>query len=609
MIQKLREMAPGLMIVIIVAFVGGTIFLDWGMNVTGQGRATSAGKINGKDVSFEHFNRLVDMERMRQQEMGRDIPPQQSRMIPAQVWNREVNRVLLDKVVKDMRLESSPEAVFEYLRRNPAVLGLDTASVFMTNGVFDTTKYAQWLNEPRTWALPLMRDVEYQIKYQELPAQKLDALLKAGVFVSPAEVAYEFRQRNDKATFEYFKVADRNFRSDDTSAITDKMISDFYAANQRLFHRDEQADLYFVKIPKIATKADVDFNRAALGAMKRKIEVGELTFEEAAFESDDEGTAQNGGDLGWFGRGMMVAEFEATAFSIDTGVISDPVKTMFGHHIIKVYDQERDTAGTIVRVRARHILIKDNPTNETLDMLSAKADDLRRAIVSNGFEAAASGDPTIIFDSTGLFRRVDNVPKIGYIYGVNSFAFSNRKPGEVSDVIDDQNAFYIFGVKQKTKRGLQSLAVVRPYIVNALKDTLASQGAKSYAQSILERVKGGATVDDIKDGSVNVAAGLAEDVAAGGYVPQLGGPLRAANVALKLSEGQVSNIIRESDGFSIVRVTRKNEPVAYDPENQQARQAAEMAKMQGQQSAYVEWFRSLHSGAKIVNNVERIYLD
>ena len=610
MIQKMREIAPMIMIVIIVAFVGGTLFLDWGMNIMGQGRATSAGKIDGKEVPLEYFGKLVDMERYRLQEGARDIPPQQLRMVPQQVWNQEVNRALLDKAIKSMRLESTVLEVFEYLKRNP-LPGLDTAFVFQTDGRFDTTKYVQWLNTPQTYSMyPWMVEVEGQVNRQILPAQKLEALLKAGVFVSPAEAAYEYRQRNDKATFEYFKVQSAGFRPSDTAAVTDKMVSDYYAAHQSAFSQAEQADLYFVRISKTATESDIELNKRNLEDIKKRIESGESAFEsEAEFESDDEGSSRNGGDLGWFGRGAMVPEFEAAAFALDTGVISDPVKTMFGYHIIKVDERgEPDSSGNVTQVKARHILIKNNPSNETLDALSAKADELKKLIVEKGFAEAAKSDPSVIFDSTGLFRRGDQPPKVGYVSGANTFAFT-RKQGEVSDPLDGAEAFFILGIREKTKKGVQPLAAVRGRVVEALKDTLASAGAKAYAQEILEKVKGGAALAEVQAGGRDLVAGLAEDVAAGGYVPQLGYASKAAAVALSLPEGKVSGIIDDRGGFSVVRVVKRGEQAAYDPAQPQARQAADMARAQGRQMAYGEWSRNLQGRAKIVSNVDRFYLD
>jgi len=608
MIKKLREMAPMIMIVIIVAFVGGTIFLDWGMNIMGQGRATAAGKINGKTVPLEGFDRLVNLERYRLQEQSPDASPQQYRMVPRQVWNQEVSRALLGDVMKKMRLKSTVQEVFEYLRRNP-IPGLDTASVFMTDGRFDTTKYVQWLNTPQTYSMyPFMVEIEDQVSKQILPGQKIDALLKAGVFVSPAEAAYEQAQRSNKATFEFFKVESRNFRGGDSLQIADNAISDYYAANQNLFRQDEQADLYFIKLAKKATENDIALNRQALEDVKKRIEAGDAEFDaEAEVESDDEGTSKNGGDLGWFGRGAMVPEFEAMAFSLDTGVISEPVRTQYGYHIIKVEERELDSTGAVSRVKARHILIKDNPSNETLDALSAKADEIRKSLGGKGFAERVIGDPSLVLDSTGLFNRGDALPKIGYLSGANTFAFS-RKVGEISDPIDNPDAIYILSVKQRMKKGVQPLSAVREQIIETLKDTLAMKEAKVYAQKILEKLKGGATLAEIQAEDENLAAGLVENQATMAYLPQLGYASRAAAVAHSLPEGAISGVIEERGGYSVVRVIKASEPDA-EPDASQAAQVVEMTRMQGRQMAYGEWFRNLQGRARIVDNIDKFYSD
>ncbi len=610
MIRKMREMAPMIMIVIIVAFVGGTLFLDWGMNIMGTGPKTSVGKIDGKDIPIQYFEKLVNMERIRLREGGRDVPPAQDRQIPTQVWNQEVNRVLLDKAVKSMRLETTDHEVFEYLKRNP-LPGLDTAFVFMTNGSFDTTKYVSWLNTPQTYTMyPWMTEVERQVSEQVMPGQKLDALLKAGVFVSKAEAAYEFAQRNDKASFEYYKVQSADHRND-SAAVTDKMISDYYASHQNNFRHDEQADLYFVKIPKTATEADLELNRRKLLDIKNKIMSGESAFEdEAEYESDDEGSAQNGGELGWFGKGAMVPEFEAAAFALTPGEISDPVKTVFGYHIIKLEEKsEPDSATGEIRVKARHILIKDKPSDETLGVLSDKADQVKMAMTNKGAVAGAAEVPGVTLDSTGLFKRGDMPPKIGYLSGAGVFAFS-RKVGEISDVLDNTDALYVLGLKEKAKKGLQPLSAVRDRIVEALKDTLAMREAKSYAATVLEKVKGGASLQDIQSGDAKIIAGKVEDQTPAGYIPVLGAGTKTAAAAFGLPEGAVSGLIEDKSGYSFVKIIKKNEPAAFDPkENPQARQAADMMRMQGRQSAYGEWFRELYGSAKVVSNLEKFYLD
>jgi parvulin-like peptidyl-prolyl isomerase len=81
---------------------------------------------------------------------------------------------------------------------------------------------------------------------------------------------------------------------------------------------------------------------ALANELRARIQAGEDFAALAAEYSDDFGSAQTGGDLGWFGRGMMVAPFEEAAFSLPVGEVSEPVQTDFGYHLIQVV--ERDDA-------------------------------------------------------------------------------------------------------------------------------------------------------------------------------------------------------------------------------------------------------------------------
>lgn len=72
--------------------------------------------------------------------------------------------------------------------------------------------------------------------------------------------------------------------------------------------------------------------------IKEEIEKGEKDFELAAAEYSLCPSGARGGDLGFFGRGAMVKPFEDAAFSLEKGVVSEPVKTQFGYHLILVTD-------------------------------------------------------------------------------------------------------------------------------------------------------------------------------------------------------------------------------------------------------------------------------
>lgn len=74
--------------------------------------------------------------------------------------------------------------------------------------------------------------------------------------------------------------------------------------------------------------------------IKTQIEDKKITFEDAAKKYSKCPSKANGGDLGYFGRGMMVKEFEDAAFDAPAGSVTDPVKTQFGWHLIKVIDKK-----------------------------------------------------------------------------------------------------------------------------------------------------------------------------------------------------------------------------------------------------------------------------
>ena len=95
--------------------------------------------------------------------------------------------------------------------------------------------------------------------------------------------------------------------------------------------------------PDDATEAERDSVFALAEEVRERAAGGEDFATLAREYSEDQGTAQRGGDLGWFERGTMVAPFEEAAFSMEPGEVSGVVETPFGLHIIKVYDRETES--------------------------------------------------------------------------------------------------------------------------------------------------------------------------------------------------------------------------------------------------------------------------
>ena len=74
--------------------------------------------------------------------------------------------------------------------------------------------------------------------------------------------------------------------------------------------------------------------------LRKKIVAGEMKFEDAAAQYSECPSGARGGDLGYFGRGMMVKEFEVPSFNEPVGTVTEPIQTQFGWHLIYVIDKK-----------------------------------------------------------------------------------------------------------------------------------------------------------------------------------------------------------------------------------------------------------------------------
>ncbi len=134
--------------------------------------------------------------------------------------------------------------------------------------------------------------------------------------------------------------------------------------------------------------------------LKERIEAGEDFSEIAKKNSNDPGSAARGGDLGWMTRGKFVPAFEAVAYSLKKGEVSDVVETEFGYHIIKLIERRGNS------IHAKHILIKPNLTLSDLNATKEKLDSIRNLIISDSmsFEQAVkrySYDKTMSYNNNG----------------------------------------------------------------------------------------------------------------------------------------------------------------------------------------------------------------
>jgi len=140
---------------------------------------------------------------------------------------------------------------------------------------------------------------------------------------------------------------------------TDQELSVYLEEHREEYDTPEEvhARHILIRVPENASEAEIAHAKKQIEDIQKELENGADFAELAKKYSQDPGSAQNGGDLGWFRRGQMVQEFEDAAFSLEPGQVSDPVRTQFGFHVIKVEEKKPAQHPELAQIRDR--VLKD----------------------------------------------------------------------------------------------------------------------------------------------------------------------------------------------------------------------------------------------------------
>lgn len=207
----------------------------------------------------------------------------------------------------------------------------------------------------------LQQMIQEQVIYQEAKKKKLEA--------KPEEVDKQFKQlkesiSKDKEYEKFLKdnniddeflkaqlakdISIQNYKNnfDKNTKISEEEMKKYYEENKNNYI-DDEVKASHILISTVDSKTNKPVSEAKKKEAKKKAEEvlkkaksGEDFAKLAKEYSDDKGSAENGGDLGFFSKGEMVPEFEKAAFSMDKDEISDLVESQFGYHIIKVTDKK-----------------------------------------------------------------------------------------------------------------------------------------------------------------------------------------------------------------------------------------------------------------------------
>lgn len=348
MLDKIRENSRspltyaifGIIILVFIAYFGPGSAGCTGITGGATGTVAWAAKVDGEEISSrEYQNAYAQFFESYRRSMNGQMTEAMAEQLKLKetVVDRLVERRLLVALAKKHGLWVSDDELKKELRKIDAFHG--------PTGAFDFATYKSVV-ENQIGMTPDKFEDEIRI---DLVREKMLGQIRASAKASDDEVRSEWRRDNDRAGLTFLRFTVAQFRGD--AAPTDAEVAAFLATpagkvqveeeyKKKLFRykkpKKVKAQHILVKVAEDAPSADVDAARTKLAAAKKEIEVGKEFAAVAAEVSEDVGSKDKGGDLGFFGPGAMAKPFEEAAMALEAGKLSELVRTRFGWHLIKV---------------------------------------------------------------------------------------------------------------------------------------------------------------------------------------------------------------------------------------------------------------------------------
>ena len=466
--------------------VGGASIGD----IFGQQNGSHVGSLNGKPILYENFNRLVSDEIIRlQSQSGQDISDEDREYIRAVVWERIIQDLLIQDQIEKNNIVVSDEEVLYQLQNNPPAF-LRGSTAFQTAGQFDLEKYMNAILNPGEldW-----RPIEEFMRDVYLPNYKLQQLVINSASSSEQDIIDSYRSRFINYKIEILHITDKALDGNDffdsmmSGRPTNQELTELYDENIEDYKQSEMRYMKYVKWPIVSSSNDSLRTKLEAENLMYRINQGESFANIANMYTEDPSNSMNadslkGGKLGWFNKGQMVSEFDKAAFEAKSGDLVGPVLTNFGYHVIKVNDKKILEDGT-EQVDASHILLTVSPGKDTESNLSDTASIFSLDAKENGFIELADSLGMTIGDASGVQKESIFIQDIGVARDAVRFAF-NSNPGDISDVVSNDNYFLIFYLDSISKEETMDFEEVKEELKAEYLAKAKERNIKNIAQNI-----------------------------------------------------------------------------------------------------------------------------
>ena len=526
MLQDIRKNSQGTVAKLIVGLIV-VVFALFGVEsiVGGLSGEPEVATVNGKGITESKFARAVEGKRRQiLAQMGERADPDliDEGLLRSSVLEGMITEEILVQDAEEKGLFVADAAVDDYIR------GVEQ---FKIDGVFSNERMQMVLRNAGL-TLKAYRD---SLKSQFVLNQTRSGLI-ASAFVLGDErdevVALDRQQRS----FGVATVFKRDYL--DAVTVSDEEISVYYEKNKDSYQKPKSVDVSYIELNKSdlgksleVDEAEVqslyDTERAEFVGEEERvaahilIKIDENSTDEQALTkikeievriksgeefsvlakelSEDEGSSQNGGDLGRSGKGVYVSDFEDALFALNVGQISAPVKTEFGYHLIKLAGIEANEFPAFDEMRAG---LEERLRQEAIDQLYVEKSEMLADISYSSPDLAESSDELSLDIQQLAGVSLDTKNALFSNAKVRKVLFSDdlvvgQNNSELIEVGDGQSL--VFRVDAYNEASVLPLVAVKGLVRNTLKGIKSSGFAESVGQEFIARVVAGEEPKEISD--------------------------------------------------------------------------------------------------------------
>jgi peptidyl-prolyl cis-trans isomerase D len=544
---------------------------------------------------------------------GTQIPPALVGIYSQQALDQLVDEKMLELQAQRMGLTVSDEEHADFLKKL-------VPTAFTGDSFIGMDRYSAEVQARFQMTVP---EFEAEVK-KALLQQKFQQLVTDGITASPDEVKAEYRRENEKIKLDYvtIKPSDLQSKVDISDAdiaayfeknkaryvvperrtidyamlslaqlkqraqISDDDVKVFYQGHVDQYKLEDRAHIAHIlfktvgmtdaEAAEVKKKAEDVLNKAKHGG----------NFADLAKQYSEDTSKDKGGDLGWIVRGQTVPEFEAAAFSLPKGSISDLVKTQYGFHIIQVIDREQARTQTLDEVKASIVNQLQQQRAEQLgDTTSTQiADEIRRGGKVPIEDLAKKFNMTT--GEAKLVEAAQPLPELGNAPGLMDGVFRQRA-GDLSAPIHTDAGYVVVSVKDIQPMHPATLAEVHDRVTADLRTEKAVALAKARADELAKRTKGGENFAAAAK-ALGLEVKTSEPISRTGSIPDLGSA-KQFSAAFTLPVGQTGEPIAMGQNWSVYHVAQ-HDPVNQDDFEKQKSKIEAQVVQEKKQTAY-ELFR------------------